>query len=418
MRPLKIALLSHWYWAENRRAGTVAGGTAQQLAEAVAALGHEVVVLSQSPEAGPLEKSRIGALEVWLSPRDRKRDFLTGLREKWAKQTFQYRKVYSDALALRDFLAKRGPFDLLWAQCEEPDGLVAAVAAQMGVALPPTLTQIYALRYGFDQGKPVFNGKTALRLAFHHASQIVANSQLVADNLSHYADAELTASTLREKTRVLPHNLLLEFLEVAQGPIPPPEPGRVLFFGALNEKKGALIFLEALAKTHAAPNGATFAMTGGFTENHSVFAEQWKSAVEKVQTGPVSVKLELLGQVSSVEAIRQIQRASVVVLPSLFDEFSRALIEALILGRPVITTNQVGASPLVEAHQCGVVIPPNDSNALARAIDLALNPISLYAAHAQSVAHRMLHEFAPSAIAKQLCHYFSEMLEGSNRREN
>ena len=61
-----------------------------------------------------------------------------------AKKTYAYSKVYSDALVLRDFLRRRGPFDVLWAHAESPDGLVAAIAAQLDVKLPPVLLQVQA----------------------------------------------------------------------------------------------------------------------------------------------------------------------------------------------------------------------------------------------------------------------------------
>ncbi len=80
-------------------------------------------------------------------------------------------------------------------------------------------------------------------------------------------------------------------------------------------------------------------------------------------------QIELLGKISSFEVTRQIKLASVVVVPSLFDAFSRALVESLILGRPVVTTDQVGAASLVEQHQCGLVVPAADPAALALAID-------------------------------------------------
>jgi len=323
MRPLKIALLSRWYWEENRRSGTVEGGTAQQLAEAVAALGHEVVVLSQSPKVTQLERMRIGELEVWLSPREKKRDFFTGLRDKWAKSTYGHRKVHSDALALRDFLARRGPFDVLWAQCEEPDGLVAAVAARSGVQLPPTLTQIYALRYRFEEGAAVFEGKPALSPAFRQAARIVANSELVADSVRAYAGPDLTEAQLRAKTVVVPHNLLGGFIRAAETAAgSTPEPGRVLFFGALNEKKGALVFLRALHAAAAAMSGVVFAVAGDFTEKNPRFAKAWNGQVEEIRRTLPPGQLELLGKVPLAEAVRQIQRASVVVIPSLFDEFA------------------------------------------------------------------------------------------------
>jgi glycosyltransferase involved in cell wall biosynthesis len=411
MRPLKIALLSRWYWEENRRSGAPEGGTAQQLAEAVAVLGHEVVVLSQSPKVNALEKAQIGTLETWLAPREKKRDFLTGLRDKWAKRTYGHRKVCSDALDLRDFLAQRGPFDVLWAQCEEPDGLVAAIAAGLGVSLPPTLTQIYALRYHFQNGAPIFDEKPALQSAFRQAARIIANSNLVADNLAAYVGPGLAESQLRDKTRVVHHNLQRSFIRAAAETSNTtfPEPGRVLYLGALNEKKGALVFLDAVMKTEAAKTGATFAVIGDFTEKNPRFVQNWNEKLEAARGRLFPAQLELLGKTPSAETIRQIERASVVVLPSLFDEFSRALVEALVLGRPVITTDQVGAYPLVKDHECGLVVAPHDSDALARAIDDALRPEAPCLANARHVAHRLLHDFSPEAIALQIARHLSEI---------
>lgn len=413
---MKIALISRWYWEENRRSGIAEGGTGQQLAEAVAALGHEVVVLSQSPQAHALEKTQIGTLETWLSPREKKRDLITGLRDKWAKRTYGHRKVYSDALTLRDFLVQRGPFDVLWAQCEEPDGLVAAIAAGLGVFLPPTLTQIYALRYHFQNGALIFNEKPALQLAFRQATRIVANSELVENHMSAYAGPGLAESQLRDKTRVVYHNLQRSFIRAAAETSTAmlPEPNRVLYFGALNEKKGALVFFDAIMKTEAAKAGATFAVAGDFTEKNPRFVRNWNEKLE-ASCGKLSPsQLELLGKIPSPETIRQIQGASVVVLPSLFDEFSRALVEVLVLGRPVITTDRVGAYPLVKAHECGLVVPPNDSDALAHAIDDALRPEAPYRANAQRVAHRLLHDFSPEAIALQISRHLSEIAAPSS----
>jgi glycosyltransferase involved in cell wall biosynthesis len=414
MRPLKIALLSRWYWEEHRRAGVPEGGMVQQLAEAVAALGHEVVVLSQSPEVARLEKAQVGALETWLSPRDKKRDLFTGLRDKWAKRTYKHRKVHTDALALRDFLARRGPFDLLWAQCEEPDGLVGAIAAQRGIALPPILTQIHSLRYHFERGAPVFTEKAALSLAFRHARRIIANSELVARSLSHYAGPGLTVEQLAEKVRVVHPNLTRDFLAAREEAFSGlgAEKRRVLFLGALNEKKGALVFVESYQKTAAAKTPTAFVVVGGFTEKNPDFTQRWEAALKAARGRLTFAKLELLGKIPVGDVIRQIQRATVVVLPSLFDEFSRVAVEALILGRPVITTDQVGAATLIQANDCGFVIPANNSDELARAIDFALESGAPYAANAKVLAPTLLADLSPSTVALQLAFHFAETISG------
>lgn len=200
MRPLKIALLARSYWQEHHYHGTEEGGAVQQLAEAVAALGHEVVVLSQSPEVRALKKAQVGKLETWLSPSQKPRDILTGIRDKIARKKFHHPKIYSDVLSLRDFLKKRRPFDVLWAQKEDPDGLVAAVAAQLKIKLPPMLVQVQSLRHHFSKGAPVFDGKPILLPIFRRASRILINSDIVAGCLPSFVGTGSASSNCRRKS--------------------------------------------------------------------------------------------------------------------------------------------------------------------------------------------------------------------------
>lgn len=413
VRPLKIALLSRRYWEENILYGEEEGGATRQLAEAVAALGHEVVVLTQSPEVRKLKRVPLGALETWVSPRHKRRNPFTALRDRLSRNAYSHPKVYSDALALRDFLAQRGPFDALWAHAESPDGLIAAIAARIGVKLPPVLLQVQALRYRFGKKEAlVFTGKRPLGLAFRQARRILANSEMIAGLLPAYAGPSLTAAELQSKVQVVYPNLQRAFLRFAQQnpSLPGPMPDRVLFLGALNQNKGAFVFLDAVAKCKASKRGSTFAVIGDFTETNRRFFRRWEKAREATRVKLHGARVEYLGRVSSYEVIRQIKLARVVVVPSLFEPFCRVVVEALILGRPVITTDKVGASQLLRAHDCGIIIAPNDANALARAIDVVLSPIVPFAEKAQQAGHRLLHEFSPEAIALRIAHHLAEIV--------
>jgi len=402
---MKIALLSRWYWEENRRFGAE-GGPVRQLAEAVAARGHEVVVLSQSPEVRKLRPDKIGELETWLSPRDRKRSFVIGWRDKLAKKTYHHRKLHTDAHALDDFLRQRGPFDVLWAQTESPDGLVAGFAKQLGFDVPPILVQIQALRYRFEKGAPVFTEKAGLMLAFHQATRIIANSEMTAGYLGAYTGPSLPPDELAAKVRVAYPNLSRQFLEIALKA--PRQAGarndRVLFLGALNPGKGALVFLKALPKTEMSKRSAVFAVIGDFTENNKLFAKRWEEQKEATRVQTLGARIEYLGKVSPEEVIRQIRLAQAVVIPSLFDAFNRGLTEALLLGRPVVTTDRVGAAALIHAHQCGIVVPPNDPDSLGHAIDAVTSPLVPFANNAAYIGPQLIHEFTPETIAARMEH--------------
>jgi glycosyltransferase involved in cell wall biosynthesis len=405
MRPLKIALLSRWYWEESRHHhDDEEGGSSRQLAEAVAALGNEVVVLTQKPGIRKVKQVSIDSLETWASPRNRHRDLITGIRDRMAKTAYSYSQIYSDALALRDFLAQRGPFDVIWAHAESPDGVAAAMAAKMGVKLPPVLLQVQALRYRFVDSGPKFIDYMPLHFAFRHAARILTSSEMVAESLAAYAGAGLTVEDLKAKTRVVYPNLQRAFFRAAMetASVTGPMPDRVLFLGTLEKSKGALVFLKALPKTEASKRVATFTVVGDFNEFSRRNIRIWEQAQEETRLKLPGAKMEYLGRVSSYEVIRQIRLARVIVIPSLFDPFPRGLLEALALGRPVVTTDKVGASQLVREHGCGVVVAPNDPDALARAIDVILSPIVPFADKAAQIGPRLLHEFSSEAIARQI----------------
>ena len=66
------------------------------------------------------------------------------------------------------------------------------------------------------------------------------------------------------------------------------------------------------------------------------------------------------------------RRAKLFVLPSLSESQSNSLMEALASGLPVVATNIGGNPELINNHN-GILVPPGNSQALAEAINQALN---------------------------------------------
>jgi glycosyltransferase involved in cell wall biosynthesis len=61
-------------------------------------------------------------------------------------------------------------------------------------------------------------------------------------------------------------------------------------------------------------------------------------------------------------------RSHVFVLPAKGDAIPQALIEAIAMGRPVITTTARGCVPAVREGANGLLVPPGDPQALAGAM--------------------------------------------------
>jgi glycosyltransferase involved in cell wall biosynthesis len=91
----------------------------------------------------------------------------------------------------------------------------------------------------------------------------------------------------------------------------------------------------------------------------------------------------------------------VFVLPSFAEGTSKSVIEAMAHGLPIITTN-VGGSPDLLTADSGILVPPGDSAALARAMQRLASDPALRKRMGQAARERYLKLFAPHAVLSML----------------
>jgi len=154
---------------------------------------------------------------------------------------------------------------------------------------------------------------------------------------------------------------------IVPGPQPPPPPGapRLAVVGRLVPIKGHAILLEALAAARARVPALTLEVAGdgplggelrGLAEHHGV-------------AGAVT----FLGRVAPVAPV--LERAELVVVPSLGEGFGMVALEAMERGRPVVASTVGGLPEIVEDGRTGLLVPTGDAAALAAAlVDLASDP--------------------------------------------
>ena len=122
----------------------------------------------------------------------------------------------------------------------------------------------------------------------------------------------------------------------------------VLFAGTGWERKG---LRQAIAAVDALP-GATLLVAGR----------------GKSRGLPRSERVRFLGPQSRAEMTRLLAAADVFVLPTIYEPFSNACLEALAVGLPVITTTANGFAEIIEAGVEGEVVAPGDVPALTAAL--------------------------------------------------
>lgn len=138
----------------------------------------------------------------------------------------------------------------------------------------------------------------------------------------------------------------------------------------------------------AARTGILFAGRLGTEKGLHVLAAAWERLPGRVpltvigdgpRRGDVPPAARWLGQVPAATVLAEMQRAAVVVVPSLWPEpFGRAALEAMACGTPVVAS-AVGGLPEV-IGDAGVLVPPGDAGALAAALATVLQVPAGYGA--------------------------------------
>jgi glycosyltransferase involved in cell wall biosynthesis len=116
----------------------------------------------------------------------------------------------------------------------------------------------------------------------------------------------------------------------------------------------------------------------------------------------------LPGRVPDVAA--WLRRASVYVQPSRWEGFGLAVLEAMVCGLPVVATKVSSLPELVADGETGVLVPPDDSAALARGIERALAEPQMGAAGSE----RAKQEFSVAKMADRTVALYTDLLSASS----
>jgi glycosyltransferase involved in cell wall biosynthesis/GT2 family glycosyltransferase len=197
----------------------------------------------------------------------------------------------------------------------------------------------------------------SLRDKIERAAFVVAVSDFGKSQLYRWCD-----STHWPKINVVRCGVDAAFL--AAGPQPIQDVPRIVCVGRLAEQKGQLLLLEALARLAA--DGQEFEMILAGDGPMRQVIEQ------RVAELKLESRVHITGWLSNESVRKQILDARVMVLPSFAEGLPVVLMEALALGRPVVTTYVAGIPELVEPGYNGWLVPAGSVDELAEALRQAL----------------------------------------------
>ncbi|ACX51280.1 glycosyl transferase group 1 [Ammonifex degensii KC4] len=186
----------------------------------------------------------------------------------------------------------------------------------------------------------------------------------------------------------------------------PPDVPLVATVGRLHPVKGHRYFLEAAAEVRRELPEARFAVIGTGPERRELEELAYRLGIEDsvIFTG-------FLPEVTSCYP-----EFDLLVLASLMEGFGLVVLEALALGTPVVATRVGGVPEVVREGETGLLVPPADAQALARAIIWMLE----HRDRAQEMAARgkemVAREFSSTRMAKDTLEVYRRVLRERRRR--
>jgi glycosyltransferase involved in cell wall biosynthesis len=137
-----------------------------------------------------------------------------------------------------------------------------------------------------------------------------------------------------------------------------PQPGALLMFGRMEAYKGLEVLIDACERLR--DRGVAFALT---LAGKGPELDRLRG---RIDTMPQIKVLD--GWLTPLDAIREFQKAALVVLPYLEATQSGVLAAAVANGRPVVASDVGGIPDVVVDGRTGVLTPPGDAGALADAL--------------------------------------------------
>lgn len=208
------------------------------------------------------------------------------------------------------------------------------------------------------------NPKRVARL-IRSASAVTAPSQYLAD----------AVRSFRSDVRVIPNPLDLASYAYQERLFLRP---RLLWVRAFHRIYNPVLAVHALAEIASYSEDAHLTMIGPDKDGTLEDAR-----AEAMKLGLLS-RIVFTGGINKSEIPQWMAKSDIFLNTTTIDNAPVSVIEAMAMGLPVVTTNVGGIPYLIENERSGMLVPPNDAKAMARAVIRLLSEPSLASAVSQN----------------------------------
>lgn len=305
-------------------------------------------------------------------------------------------------------------------QCKK--NLLGAFERYMQAYGQPDIIHVHSMLYAGWAAKSISQKYNIPYIITEHSSLyerglITKNQKKLAKKISESASKRFAVSSsfakflsayFKEKGvawGVMPNMVTSPFFNASSDNSDESKPFSFVGIGSLTKNKGYDILMKAFAQVLKVQPDVRLIIGGVGSEQPEL-----QSLAKKCG---ISDKVDLLGALSRKQVVQHILSSDVFVHSSFYETFGVVLIEALALGRPVISTRCGGPEDIVR-EQDGILVDVGDEGSLAEAM------LHLYA-HRKTYDRGELREacyerFSEKVVINKLMQVYRELLEEECKR--
>jgi glycosyltransferase involved in cell wall biosynthesis len=220
-------------------------------------------------------------------------------------------------------------------------------------------------------------------------------------------DSTRELGPIRHDVQVIPHPVSITDAEPHS---PPRDDGPILFVGRLERLKGVEVLAEALNLFLPTRPAARFRFIGPDT---NVEGASMRQGIEGRLLAPVRPRVEFAGERSPAEIRTAWRGARFGVMPSLRENFSMALCEALSAGRTAIIASGTGSVEVV--GEAGLVVERGSAAALAAAMGRLWDDRTLLHRLSAAAFDRIRTVFSPASISTERTAFYQSVIDSFRR---
>ncbi len=365
-RPLRICFVSADYPTTSPSGIGGIGAHTYALAHALADLGHQVSVLTQSEGSADqhadgnvaVHALAVGSLRMWKVGR--------WIPVNWVRRSFAVSR------ALRRLNAVHS-FDIV----SFPDGYGEGCRYSFSPSTPFAV-QLFGPASLVQQWDGRSVPPCRARIESWMERQPAIRAALVISATRRFADLMIGRWSLDpSRIRIIRNPLNLVRFRPGDT-IVQQQTKTVLFVGHLQRLKGLRALAAAIPTVARRDASVEFHIVGNDTRSAPGGTSMRRFLEQTLAESGVLERVRITDSMPQAQLVTLYQNCTVFTLPSLNDVYPNAVLEAMACGRPCVVTDTVGAAELVTESRCGLVVRPDDPDALAAALcDILAMPAAL-----------------------------------------